>query len=61
MELSESANTGRKVAMLALGLEVKSSPFPNLNFMEDEDEDEGTSEASEAAAIQPARQHTQAL
>ncbi len=37
------------------------SPFPNLRFEGDDDaEEEGTTETSEAAATQLARQHTQA-
>ena len=49
--------------MLALDLELKSiSPYPKPDFEEDNDaEEEGTSEASEAAAIQLARQQTQAI
>ena len=60
---SEAANTGRKDAMMALGLEPRSiSPCHNPNVEEDsEAEEESTSEPSEAAAIQLARQHTQAI
>ena len=60
---SDVANTGMKAAMLAVGLEPKStSPYPNLNFEEDDQaEPEGTSEASEAAAIQQARQLAKAI
>ena len=50
--------------MLVLGLESKSiSPFPNPRFQEDKDEleEEGTTEASEADAMQLARQQTQAI
>ncbi len=47
--------------MLALGLEAKEiSPFLNFQFQVEEDEDEGNSKASEAAAFKLARQYPQA-
>ena len=57
-EVSAAANTGRKAALLAMGLEPKSvSPYPNPAFEEDADsEEEGITDPSEAAAIQLARQ-----
>ena len=48
---------GRKAALLAMGLEPKSIlPYPNPAFEEDaEDDEEGTTEPSLAAAIQLVR------
>ncbi len=62
-QVSEAANTGRKAALLAMGMEPKSvSPFPNPEFESDADSEEDvTTDPSEAAAIQLARQQTQAL
>ena len=63
MDPTPYANTGRGATILALGLELKSiSPYTNAEFEEgNEAEEEGTSDASEAAAIELARQHTQAI